>query len=65
MHFISVAHCCSLLLIEDITQTCQDVYHIWKILHYKVLQDSFTFLSPTAYGDCIPRKQHIAMITGL
>ncbi len=32
IHFISVAHCCPLKLIEDITEMWQDACHIWK--HY-------------------------------
>ncbi len=30
IHFISIAHCCHLFLIEDITQMWQDACHIWK-----------------------------------
>ncbi len=40
IHFISVAHSCSLVLTEDITQIWQDVCHIWKyyiIKCYKML----------------------------
>ncbi len=40
IHFISVAPCCPLVLIEDITQMWQDACHIWKyyiIKYYKML----------------------------
>ncbi len=40
IHFISVAHCCPLVLIEDITQVWQEGCHIWKyyiIKCYKML----------------------------
>ncbi len=40
IHFISAAHCCPPVLIEDITQIWQDACHIWKydsINCYKML----------------------------
>ncbi len=37
IHFISVSHCCPLVLIEDITQMWQGCLSYLTILHYKVL----------------------------
>ncbi len=35
IHFISVAHCCPFVLIEDITQMWQDGCHIWNYYNMK------------------------------
>ncbi len=43
IHFISVARCCPLVLIEGITQMWQDVCHIWKYYIIKCYKIRVTF----------------------
>ncbi len=56
LYFITVAHCCHLVLIEDITQMWKDACHIWKYYTIKCYNILVIFMKMTQYRyspDCL------------
>ncbi len=60
IHFISVAHCCPLVLIEDITQMWQDAFHIWK---YYIIKSCLSFVHIMTGIRSFLQKWHYTVIT--